>query len=515
MTGAGTTGPVAGSVLSGMVARVSAGEWGPWSRQVERAGFCWRPVRLRGRALAVDTTTGEIAAEYSTGDQPDGSVLVACKDRRAAVCGPCAETYRRDVWHLVASGLRGRSVRELRPRARAGAAVEVVPGSVAAHPVVFATFTAPGFGAVHAARDGGRGVCRERRGDVRCRHGLPVGCSHRHAEDDGRVGDPLCWGCYDYDGHVLWHAAAPALWARTIIYLYRALARLARLTVRAVRQEVRVSYVKVAEWQRRAAVHFHAVLRLDGVAAGDPDAVVAPPAWADAAVLEAAMRDAVGRAQVPLPAVGGGARAARWGAQLDVTAVADPMRTAAYVAKYATKTAGDTIAGLPVRAFGRGEAARVREQVRSSHVMLLVAACLRLSKREDCAGLRLADNVHALGFGGHYCTKSRHYSVTLGALRQARRTWRAEAAGEDGGPVDPWAAARGQHDSGGVGAVTLVGDWRYAGSGFTRLGDADLAATLARDHAAWREHERDRRAEDHAWRRLIHDNDAIVVGEPL
>lgn len=33
-----------------------------------------------------------------------------------------------------------------------------------------------------------------------------------------------------------------------------------------------------------------------------------------------------------------------------------------------------------------------------------------------------------LGFRGHFSTKSRSYSTTLGALRDARRAWRTEQA---------------------------------------------------------------------------------------
>ncbi|MCP2343693.1 replication initiator [Actinomadura rupiterrae] len=497
MAGLGTAGAIS--------QRVAVGDWWSWSAQVERAGFCWRPVRLRGRAAAVDVATGEAVAEYSTEGGPDGSVLVACKDRRASVCGPCAEVYRRDVWHLVASGLHGRDATD-------GAGGEV-PGSVAGHPVVFATLTAPSFGALHTARDGG--VCRERPG--RCRHGLPLGCARRHTDGDAWAGLALCWDCYDYDGHVLWHAAAPALWARTTVYLYRALARLAGarlgrpVSVRAVRGLLRVSYVKVAEWQRRAAVHFHAVLRLDGVDAGDPGRLVAPPAWADAGLLGAALREAAGRVAVPLPSVGGGVRVARWGSQVDVSPVVDVARTAAYVAKYATKTAGDTVAGLPVRAFGTADLAHVRGKVGSTHVMLLVLACLRLAKRGDCARWRLGEHVHTLGFSGHFCSKSRHYSVTLSSLRQARRDWQADqAARAEAGRADPWAVA---HRRASGARVEIAGDWRFVGMGYARLHDADIAASLAQDHAMWRELRRERDAEEWEFRRLIAEHDAVRVGQ--
>ncbi|MFI0446015.1 replication initiator [Actinomadura sp. 6N118] len=475
-------GPERGGVLAGMLARVADPEgWRAWSRQVEHAGHCARPVRVRGGAAAVDTGTGEVLAEYSTAGQPDGALLLACKDRRAAVCASCAETYRRDTWHVIAAGLRGRTPSVT----AAGPGLDGVPVTVAGHPVVLATFTAPGFGAVH--RVAGEGPCRKRVGPLVCAHAMRAWCDERHSAGDAVVGSPLCWDCYDYTGHVLWHGAVPELWRRTVIYLYRALARLGGertgtpITVRAVRDLIRVSYVKVAEFQKRAAVHLHAVIRLDGVHPDDPDRVVAPPAWADVTVLEAAIRYAAGRVAVPLPEVASRVRTARWGAQLDVAPVSDPERAAAYLAKYATKTAGDVLGGLPPRKFGRTDAARISRRVASPHVMLLVAACFRLSRLPECAAYRFADHVHTLGFAGHFATKSRRYSITLTVLRAVRRAWRSTTRTDDGAAGDPWAAAR--TDDGGT---VIVRDWRYLGTGWARPGDADLAATLARDHAAVR-----------------------------
>src|SRR5262249_11962849 len=152
-------------------------------------------------------------------------------------------------------------------------------------------------------------VCRVRPGGQRCRHGIAMSCSRQHETGDPLVGQPVCGDCYDYTGHILWHGAVPEVWRRTVIYLYRALARLAsqrtgeRGTVRTVRDGLRVSYVRVAEFQKRGAVHLHAVIRLDGVDADDPDRVVTPPVWADAVLLEEAIRDAASRVQVGLPQV--------------------------------------------------------------------------------------------------------------------------------------------------------------------------------------------------------------------
>ena len=63
-----------------------------------------------------------------------------------------------------------------------------------------------------------------------------------------------------------------------------------------------MSYAKVAEFQRRGAIHFHAVIRLD--AATDcrcPGCLAPPPAPFSAALLEDALRHAVPAVRVPCP----------------------------------------------------------------------------------------------------------------------------------------------------------------------------------------------------------------------
>jgi hypothetical protein len=84
---------------------------------------------------------------------------------------------------------------------------------------------------------------------------------------------------------VLFNAFAPELWRRFTITLRRSIAHHAGLTNKALTARLRVSYAKVAEYQRRGVVHFHAIIRLDGPA-GPADA---PPAWADLALLTAAI----------------------------------------------------------------------------------------------------------------------------------------------------------------------------------------------------------------------------------
>jgi hypothetical protein len=70
----------------------------------------------------------------------------------------------------------------------------------------------------------------------------------------------LCPDCYDYNAAVVWNAHAPELWRRTMIGRRRWLDRIAK----AHGTQVKVSYAKVAEFQTRGLVHFHALIRLDG-----------------------------------------------------------------------------------------------------------------------------------------------------------------------------------------------------------------------------------------------------------
>jgi hypothetical protein len=83
-----------------------------------------------------------------------------------------------------------------------------------------------------------------------------------------------------------------------------------------------------------------------------------------------------------------------------------------------------------------------------------------------------------LGYGGHFLTKSRRYSVTFGQLRTARTAHR-RAQRHPGGERDPWGRPLDE-------AVVLVlSTWIYAGTGYTTTPGAELAtasAARAREH---------------------------------
>ncbi len=76
-----------------------------------------------------------------------------------------------------------------------------------------------------------------------------------------------------------------------------------------------------------------------------------------------------------------------------------------------------------------------------------------------------------LGFRGHFSTKSRRYSTTLGALRQTRADYRAAQQRAAFGLPDP--------DDEEATTLTLA-HWTYAGHGHTP-GESWLAANIRRD----------------------------------
>jgi hypothetical protein len=78
-----------------------------------------------------------------------------------------------------------------------------------------------------------------------------------------------------------------------------------------------------------------------------------------------------------------------------------------------------------------------------------------------------------LGFGGHFLTKARRYSVRFADLRQARISYRR---GQDTGPEHgPIRTADHADDE----TILVIGTYSYAGTGWRTTGDALLANTAA------------------------------------
>jgi len=394
--------------------RVAGGDFTRRLALLAATGWCNRPVRLAGHVIAVDRQTGEARPAYDSRQEPDGLLLIACGNRRAAVCPACAWTYAGDTFQLVAAGLRGGS--------------KGVPETVATHPRVLATLTAPSFGAVHTRVVSAEGQVKpcHPRDRLICPHGKWLDCRERHRTGDPVLGKPLCDHCYDADGATAWNALAPKLWHRFTTYLPREIGRLQGMSRQQVRGQLRLAYVKVAELQARGLIHFHAVIRADG-----PDGPESPPpTWCTAHLLTRAVEAAAQRCEV---------EGQRFGQQVDVHEVRggdDAGQIAAYIAKYASKGTAHDFTGA--------------------------------------------------GFPGHFSSKSRSYSTTLGRLRAARVQYRRSRQ------ADPWGRP---HDDEAVEAIPVLS---YAGTGHLHPADALIAktnATVARQQAAavrearWQRHE--------------------------
>jgi hypothetical protein len=84
-----------------------------------------------------------------------------------------------------------------------------------------------------------------------------------------------------------------------------------------------------------------------------------------------------------------------------------------------------------------------------------------------------------LGYGGHFLTKSRRYSVTLGQLRRARTEHRRQQR-HPKGELDPWGRLLDET------VVLVLADWHYDGRGYATTGAVELAlasAARAREHS--------------------------------
>jgi hypothetical protein len=262
---------------------------------------------------------------WSTSEEPDGVLRKACGNRREAVCPPCAERYRQDAYHLIAAGLRGG---------------KGVPDNVTAHPFVFVTLTAPSFGHVHTrsiCKDGEPKRCRPRRDAPVCEHGVRLSCGQVHDEDDPCLGQPLCVECFDHEAAVLWNNALGELWRRTTVYLPRHLAAVLGMTQKRLGEQVRVSYIKVAEYQARGLVHLHVAIRLDRKMPDyRKDELRPPDPRFTSALLEHAVHGAVDAVSAPIAEnLHGmlGKRLVRWGQERDVRPIEDPGKLAGYLAK--------------------------------------------------------------------------------------------------------------------------------------------------------------------------------------
>ncbi|MCX8557221.1 plasmid replication initiator protein [Mycolicibacterium mucogenicum] len=483
------------AVVRQMVRRASSPGFDTWWRRAESVGFCAHPIQLTG--------TDRYGRQQI--------VWTRCNNRRAQVCPSCSDLYARDTWQLVHAGAAGGH--------------HDVPATIATHPQVFATLTAPGFGAVHHHTGT---TCRDAHrlgGYRRCPHGKPLWCSRIHHHDDAAVGQPLCLDCYDYPAHVLFTWHLPELWRRFTIALRRIVRRELK-TLGVDPDSVRVSFVKVVEMQARAVPHIHALIRLDPTESTDDATTSAPcddgraagggaeprhatgPSWEApiaAATLAVLIKQTAGQISITVPSPDhprdadrltdmaadiAATTVVRFGHQADTQPLSvptpaeqhetansperlSPRRVARYLAKYVTKSLQDF--GIAARRLSSESVASldVSEHVRSilSTIARLADTNTHVDAGNTVAVAGIGRWLHTLGYRGHITTKSRRYSVTMTALRATRAAWTRQRN------TKPEAAQHHQQQR----ATEDIG-WEFDRAGHATTGDRVLAVSASLRH---------------------------------
>ena len=348
---------------------------------------------------------------------------------------------------------------------------------------------------MHTTRGPGRPCHPRGRRPTFCPHGRPEHCPRVHADDDPDLGAPLCPDCYDYAGQVAFNWYAPELWRRFTITLRRRLADLLGIPRTQLGEQLVVSFAKVAEFQRRGVVHFHALIRLDGPGDNYPPPAVAGHRRAAGRRHPHRRRRGLMVTEPYNPARADLGTAVRRARSTSGPCTARPSATprpgrctremvAAYIAKYATKAAEDF--GLaPQRIHPLTDLATlpVSDHIRrhlATAVQIGSAAAMRAG-----AGLGEADPLAA---HARLPRPLRHQVPPL--LRHPRPAPRRTPQLAAPPHPDRWPDL----DDADLDETTLVvtGSWEFVGLGWLTTGDAALAASaaararehrdLARDH---------------------------------
>ena len=329
-----------------------------------------------------------------------------------------------------------------------------------------------------------------------------------HQPDDPALGQPLCPDCYDYESHVLWQWWAPELWRRFTIALKRRLAQLLGADLDRLGDVASLQYAKVAEYQVRGAVHFHALIRLDGPP--DADRFAPAPSEVTASVLAQLVEQVAAEVTLSPSRSPRMARPGCWrSARRSTPASCGPL--------------GAPTTPMPRSAPSRSPATwpSTRRSPRPTPRPGTTHTCGGCTPPPGASPPRptphrtppspyrlLGRWAHTLGFRGHFSTKSRRYSVTLGRLRRARQRAqiRIAAAARAGTTVDLRDLEAELLADDTDEATLVIGSWAYAGSGWANAGETALATAAA---ARAREYAR-RRA---CARRTTHNTESSDTGK--
>ena len=316
-------------------------------------------------------------ADRSTGEIYLGKTIEKpCGSRLHERCPHCSEIYARDARSVFNGG------------------VEHQPEPV--EHFTFVTLTAPGshvFGQTHQR------VQRFRKGKkpyvVRC------ACKHVHRQDDVQIGSPIDPSTYRYDLAAEFNAASSRLLAIT-------LQRVGRMVGE------KLSYARVAEFQKRGLIHFHILIK------GQVPAEV---------IRRVVLGTEDGEGNAVSPAVSH--QRWRWGEQVDVKDVRSDDRK--HVGAYLTKLISYSIKGTDTSSNGTIDSRAQMQRAALRGCDCKAGGNCALGKRYDpengtffagempdkyCRRHQLAYN--GWGFRGHILAFSRNWGMTFKEVRQRR-----------------------------------------------------------------------------------------------
>ena len=382
-----------------------------WSFEaaIDCCHYCRRPItiapKFKGVWMGLDRDQG------LTGY--DMTYQIKCGSRLAEKCPACSQLYSIDANRLVALGLFGDG--------------ENVPLTVSDHPQLFFTLTVPSFGRVHhyvERQKGKPGIChpgKKEHDEDGARHN----CGRTHEKDDPLVGTPICPDHYDFAGQVLANAMAGKVWNRFYDHeLKRCLARELHISKKKLDNYLTIEAVKTVEMQTRLAVHYHGFIRLDGpTGQGSVPLVKVTDAQLVKAFRTAAAKTVVHKKFEAYPKDSNPIkRDFRFGVQMDAVVINDENAKffAWYAAKYATKAATEA-PGFLSRFRSLDQIEAVSDKHWFPRQLAKTAWAMGADPRFD--ELKLRQHAHTFGFGGHFISKSRNWSVDFADLKVLRRKW--------------------------------------------------------------------------------------------
>jgi replication initiator protein RepSA len=101
--------------------------------------------------------------------------------------------------------------------------------------------------------------------------------------------------------------------------------------------------------------------------------------------------------------------------------------------------------------------------------MRMVDAVRTLKRLLHLACLSFGREDHALGYGGHWSSKSRRYSTTFARIRSARAAHARTQRNGTATPLDVWGRPLDEAQ------VLVIAQWSYGGRGYCSSGEAALA----------------------------------------